>query len=110
MTAEESRFKKEFIIKSYLDNPSMNFQDFATENMIHYSHVKRTVNNLKRQLSVIYPIYCEKSLDLPNVYYIFTQGEEKKITVKNNIIQNKVLLTDYEKLWLMINKRITIEQ
>ncbi len=101
------RNKKGFIINEYVKNPHIDLTKLAEDNNIDYSHVTRTIGEYKDMLTVKYPIFCEKSLSEDNIYYLFVAGEEKKIEVDENQVINDVALTDYEKVWLLINKGIT---
>jgi len=96
--------KKQFIIDSYLKNKSLDFDKFAEYNCINSSYVTKVITEYRKEISTSYPIFCEKSLDLSGVYYLFSDGEEKKIEVVNDIIEQPNNLTDYEKKWLEVNK------
>ena len=98
--------KKEFVIQEYLKNPNLDLSELANKNNICYSHVTRTVKQFKSFMSIVYPIFCEKSLSECGVYYLFAEREEKKIKTVKNYITNDPDLTDYEKRWLEINKQI----
>jgi hypothetical protein len=100
------RNKKRFIINSFIENPTLDLHKFSYINNIDYSHISRVIKEYKKLISTTYPIYCVKSLDLTGVYYLFSDGEEKTIDTLNKKYDN---LTDYEKYWLKLNKRIDAE-
>jgi hypothetical protein len=100
----EIRNKKDFIIENFVKNPKMDLHKFSEDNLLNINQVNRVIKEYKQNLTVNYPIYCIKSLDLQDVYYLITEGEEKKLEVSSGIIKNNVSLTRYEKYWLTINK------
>ena len=100
------RSKKDFIIQEYIKNPNLDLTQLAEDNYIHHSHVMRTVSEFKESITKVYPIHCVNSLSEENTKYIFAKDTERKIIIKNNTITNKVVLTDYEKVWLQINEGI----
>lgn len=98
--------KKQFIIQKYIESQNIDPYKLAEDSYIHPNYVKRVIREFRELSSVIYPIFCENSLSEVGVYYLFVEGAEKKIQTKNNRVINKVDLTDYEKFWLQLNKRI----
>ena len=92
--------KKQFIIDKWLKDKNTDFEQFELDN----SYVWRVLENYKRFISTTYEIFCVKSLDLKNTYYIFADDEEKVLQVEDGIIMNPNKLTEYEVRWLEINK------
>ena len=100
------RNKKQLIIDAYVSNPTIDLAKFAEDNYIHPSHVSRVIREFKDFLEVSYEIGIAKSMDIekPFTYYLFSGDEEKVLEVDDGIIKNDVLLTDYERSWLQLNK------
>lgn len=99
--------KKQLILDTFIKNPKTNWDVFGYENSIHPSHISRVISDYKRDISVIKEIGCVKSLGYENIYYLVCDDQEKVLEVHDNKIVNDVVLTEFEKLWLEINFKIT---
>jgi hypothetical protein len=98
------RNKKQFIIEKFLENPYLDIRKLSLDYYIDYSYITLVINAYKRSITISYPMYCVKSLDLEDTYYLFSDFGEKKIELNKN---NN--LTEYEKYWLDLNTRLRID-
>lgn len=95
---------REILLEEFKKNPNLDCKDISVKHNISFVHTKRIILEYKKLFDVICDLWVVKSLSESNVYYLFNSfGEEKKIKIDDNEIQNDSILTEYEKLWLKIN-------
>jgi len=102
MQPSQKRLKQK-IIEVYVENPLINPEDISIQLGANESWVNTIIDIYKSEISLRYSLYFTKSLDLLNVYYLFTDFGEKIIRTEGTIIQNIEDFTPYELTWLYLN-------
>lgn len=92
------------VLEEYLKNITKSPEKIAVEVGASPQWVETVISNYKLERNLKLPLYITKSIDLKNVYYLFTETEEKKISVSNRIIDDTTNLTEYEMFWLYNEK------
>jgi len=95
---------KTLVIQQYISNPLKNPYEISLEVGGKYNWVRNVIENYKKEISLKLPLYLTKSIDLPNTYYLFTETEEKVISVTNREIDDITNLTKYELCFLYNEK------
>ncbi len=95
---------KQKIIEEYLKNPKQSTQNISIKAEASLLYTNTVIDVYKQKLELKLPMYIVKSLDLPNIYYLFTETEEKMINLDGRMIVNIDKFTNYERVWLEINK------
>ena len=95
---------KTLVLQQYISNPLKDPYEISLEVGGKYAWVKNIIENYKLETSLKLPLYLVKSIDLLNTYYLFTETEEKMLSVTNGEINDITNLTEYELTWLNINK------
>ena len=95
---------KTLVLQQYIYNPLKDPYQISLEVGGKYAWVKNIIENYKLEISLKLPLYLVKSIDLSNTYYLFTETEEKVISVTNREIDDITNLTEYELTWLHVNK------
>jgi hypothetical protein len=103
MQLSKKRIKQK-IVEEYVKNPLINPEKLATHLGCNLSWVNTVIDIYKDERSLKLPLYITKSIDLKDIYYLFTETEEKKVEVVNRIISDTTTLTDYEMFWLYNEK------
>ena len=103
MQLSKKRIKQK-IIEEYIKNPTINPEKIALEVGAKLSWVNTVIDIYKDEINLKLPLYITKSIDLENIYYLFTETEEKKIEVVNRLISETTYLTDYELCFLYNEK------
>jgi superfamily II DNA helicase RecQ len=95
---------KQKIIEEYLNNTKQSIEKIAIAVEASALYTQTVIDVYKQKLELRLPLYIEKSLDLPNIYYLFTETEEKMINLDGRMIVNIDKFTNYERVWMNINK------
>jgi len=95
---------KQKIIEEYLKNTKQSIEKIAIEVEASDTYTQTVIDVYKQKLELKLPLYIVKSIDLPNIYYLFTETEEKMINLDGRMITNIDKFTNYERAWLEINK------
>lgn len=92
------------IIEEYVKNININPEKIAIEVGAKLSWANTVIELYKDEINLKLPLYITKSIDLENIYYLFTETEEKKIEVINRLISDTTNLTAYELCFLYNEK------
>ena len=95
---------RQLVVEKYVENPRQNPETIAIGLGANLSWVNTIIETYKQEITLKQPLYLTKSIDLPDVYYLFGDFGEKKIKTNKNIIQNIKDFTEYERTWLFLNK------
>lgn len=95
---------KQLVLEKYVSNPLQNPESISIELGANLSWINTIIELYKQEITIKQPLYLVKSIDLPNIYYLFNDFGEKKIKTNRNIIQNIKDFTEYERTWLFLNK------
>lgn len=103
MQPSKKRIKQK-ILEEYVKKPNINPEIIAISLGANLSWVNTVIDVYKYEINLKLPLYITKSIDLKNIFYLFTETEEKKIEVVNRIISDTTYLTDYELCFLYNEK------
>lgn len=95
---------KQLVIEEYVDNPLTDPEDISVKLGVPFTRVNTIISNYIAEISLKQPLYITKSIDLSNIYYLFSATEEKKLKITRNLIEDTSQLTKYELCFLYNEK------
>ena len=95
---------KQLVLERYVDNPLANPEDISVKLGVPFARINTIISQYRQEISLKAPLYITKSIDLPGIYYLFTESGEKKLEVNRNIIRDISHLTKYELCFLYNEK------